>query len=72
MTMVDPDGRDLVGAQFVASGTANAWTSNVPLSADAAPGAAEHPHDLDVNGERARGFDDLGLGRRKHQEPGNR
>ncbi|GHH70730.1 hypothetical protein GCM10017772_17800 [Promicromonospora soli] len=38
MTMVDPDGRDLAGTQFVASGTANAWTSNVPLSADAAPG----------------------------------
>jgi len=38
MTMVDPDGRDLVGEQFVASGTANAWTSTVPLSADAASG----------------------------------
>jgi hypothetical protein len=38
MTMVDPDGRDLVGAQFVASGAANTWTSTVPLSADAKSG----------------------------------
>lgn len=38
MTMVDPDGRDLVGAQFVGAGTANTWTSTVPLSADAKSG----------------------------------
>jgi hypothetical protein len=38
MTMVDPVGRDLVGAQFVASGAANTWTSTVPLSADAKSG----------------------------------
>lgn len=38
MTMVDPDDRALVGAEFVAAGTANTWTSNVPLPADAAPG----------------------------------
>lgn len=38
MTMVDPVGRNLVGAQFVASGAANTWTSTVPLSADAKSG----------------------------------
>ncbi|WP_454850261.1 hypothetical protein [Promicromonospora soli] len=38
MTMVDPDDRFLQGAQFVASGTTNAWTSTVPLSADAKSG----------------------------------
>lgn len=38
MTMVDPAGRELVGAQFVPSGATDAWTSDVPLSADAAPG----------------------------------
>lgn len=38
ITMVDPDNRQLQGASFVPSGTANAWTSTVPLPDDAAPG----------------------------------
>jgi hypothetical protein len=38
MTMVDPDGRSLVGAQFAATSAANTWTSRVPLSADAKSG----------------------------------
>ncbi|MFC8943663.1 hypothetical protein ACFT1B_36865, partial [Streptomyces griseoincarnatus] len=41
MTMVDPDDRALIGQQFVASGTTNAWTSMVPLSADAKSGVYE-------------------------------
>ncbi|MFJ3402801.1 hypothetical protein [Promicromonospora sp. NPDC090134] len=41
MTMVDPEGRSLTGAQFVASGTANTWTSKVTLPADAEPGVYE-------------------------------
>ncbi|MFI9484970.1 hypothetical protein ACIG47_01160 [Promicromonospora sp. NPDC052451] len=41
ITMVDPDGRELIGEQFVPSGTANAWTSTVPLPDDAAPGIYE-------------------------------
>jgi hypothetical protein len=49
MTMVDPEGRELVGAQFVASSTANAWTSTVPLSDDAQPGI----YQVSVNAEIA-------------------
>jgi hypothetical protein len=41
MTMVDPDDRFLQGAQFVPSGATNAWTSTVPLSADAKSGIYE-------------------------------
>lgn len=41
MTMVDPEDRFLQGAQFVPSGATNAWTSTVPLSADAKPGVYE-------------------------------
>ena len=48
MTMVDPEGRDLVGAQFAASGTANTWTSTVPLSADAVPGVYQVSVDAEV------------------------
>lgn len=54
MTMVDPEGRNLVGGQFAASGTANAWTSTVPLSADAAPGV----YQVDVDAEVAITTDD--------------
>jgi hypothetical protein len=41
MTMVDPDDRFIQGAQFVPSGATNAWTSTVPLSADAKSGIYE-------------------------------
>lgn len=41
ITMVDPEDRTLVGEEFVASGTANTWTSTVPLPTDAAPGIYE-------------------------------
>ncbi|GAB2488529.1 hypothetical protein GCM10027063_32450 [Promicromonospora xylanilytica] len=54
MTMVDPEGRNLVGGQFTASGTANAWTSTVPLSADAASGI----YQVDVDAEVAITTDD--------------
>lgn len=54
MTMVDPDGRELLGAQFVASGTTNAWTSTVPLSADAKSGV----YQVSVNAEIAVTTDD--------------
>lgn len=48
MTMIDPEGRALVGAEFVASGTANAWTSTVPLSADAKSGVYQVSVDAEV------------------------
>lgn len=38
MTLEDPTGRELVGEEFVASGTTDAWTSTVPLPDDAVPG----------------------------------
>src|SRR5690606_25537789 len=38
ITMVDPDGRELLGEQFVATGAADTWTSTVPLPEDAAAG----------------------------------
>lgn len=38
ITMVDPLDRSLVGSEFVASGTADAWTSTVDLPADTEPG----------------------------------
>ncbi|WP_157237267.1 hypothetical protein [Promicromonospora sukumoe] len=47
MTMIDPEGRSLTGAQFVASGTANTWTSTVQLPADVEPGTFE----VSVNAE---------------------
>lgn len=47
MTMVDPEGRSLTGAQFVASGTANTWTSTVQLPADVESGTFE----VSVNAE---------------------
>lgn len=54
MTMVDPDDRFLQGAQFVPSGATNAWTSTVPLSADAKSGVYE----VSVNAEVAVTTDD--------------
>ncbi|WP_157601778.1 hypothetical protein [Promicromonospora kroppenstedtii] len=47
MTMIDPEGRSLTGAQFVASGTANTWTSTVQLPADVESGTFE----VSVNAE---------------------
>src|SRR5690606_23499180 len=41
ITMVDPDGRELLGEQFVATGTPDTWTSTVPLREGAAPGLCD-------------------------------
>lgn len=54
ITMVDPDGRELLGEQFVATGTPDTWTSTVPLPEDAAPGL----YDVSLNATVAVTTDD--------------